>query len=114
MGMLFYFVNDLYTAEALLMHVSIFDLHSNVIQDSLKSGKWGIVSLITTWIAVNSVKLSFLSLFRKLVDRIRPMIIYWWFVLAYTIVVGLYGISTYLGPCPTFNDIKSCKCTRAT
>ena len=64
--MLFYFTDDLYIAEALLMHDTIFDLHSNVIQDSVTSGKWGIVSLIATWVAVNSVKLSFCLCFANL------------------------------------------------
>ena len=111
MGMLYYFVDMMFLAEALLLHDRNVDLSFVVIQDALSFEKWAAISLITSWVAVNSVKLSFLSLFRKLVDRIRPMILYWWFVLAYTIVVGLYGVSAYIAPCPTFYSFRACKCT---
>lgn len=30
------------------------------------------------------------------------VIYYWWCVLVYTIIVGLYGVSAYIAPCPTF------------
>ena len=96
-------------SEALLLGDTDIELSSDVIRDALSFQKWATISLITTWVAINTVKASFLSLFRKLVDRIRPMIIYWWFVVAYTIVVGLYGITTYIVPCPKFNSFVSCK-----
>ena len=93
MGMLYYFVDMMFLAEALLLHDNNVGLSSDIIEQSLDFEKWAAISLITTWVAVNSVKLSFLSLFRKLIDRLRPMVIYWWFVLAYTIAVALYGVS---------------------
>ena len=113
MGMLYYFIDEMFLAEALLLHDTSVALSFDVIQDSLDFQKWAAVSLIIAWVAVNSVKLSFLSLFRKLVDRLGPMIIYWRFVLAYTICVGLYGFSTYIAPCPMFYSFKDCKCTGA-
>ena len=113
MVMLYYFVDKMFLAEALLLHDKNVDLSFDIIQDSLDFEKWAAVSLIITWVAVNCVKLSFLSLFRKLVDRIRPMVLYWWFVLAYTISVGLFGISSYIAPCPTFYDFRSCEYTGA-
>ena len=108
MGMLYHFVDILFLSEALLLGDRDIELSSNVIEDALSFQKWACISLITTWVAINTVKASFLSLFRKLVDRIRPMIIYWWFVLAYTIVVGLYGITSYILPCPKFDSFASC------
>lgn len=109
MGMLYHFVDMMFTSEALILGDKDIEFSSNVIQDALSFQKWATISLITTWVAINTVKASFLALFRKLVDRIRPMIIYWWFVLAYTIVVGLYGITTYIVPCPNFNSFVSCE-----
>ena len=95
------------------MHYKNVDLSFDTIQDSLDLEKWAAVSLIITWVAVNCVKLSFVSLFRELVDRIRPMVLYWWFVLAYTISVALFGISSYIAPYPTFYDFRSCEYTGA-
>ena len=109
MGMLYHFANMMYMFEALSLGDKDIELSFNVIQDALSFKKWVTVSLITTWVAINTVKASFLVLFRKLVDRIRPMIIYWWFVVAYTIIVGLYGITTYIVPCPKFNSFFSCE-----
>ena len=109
MGMLYHFVDILFLSEALLLGDKDIELSSNVIQDALSFQKWATISLIITWVAINTVKASFLSLFRKLVDRIRPLIIYWRFVLAYTIVVGLYGITSYILPCPKFDSFVSCK-----
>ena len=108
MVMLYYFVDKMFLAEALLLHDKNVDLSFDIIQDSLDFEKWTAISLIT-WVGVDYVKLSFLSLFRTLVDRIRPMVLYWWFVLAYIISVGLFGISSYIAPCPTFYDFRSCE-----
>ena len=109
MGMLYHFVDMMFMSEALALGDKDIELSFNVIQDALSFKKWATISLITTWVAIYTVKASFLVLFRKLVDRIRPLIIYWWFVVAYTIVLGLYGVTTYIVPCPNFNSFVSCK-----
>lgn len=109
MGMLYFFVDTMFTSEALLLREGGVELNVDSIQDAFDYQKWAAVTLITTWLIINTVKLSFLSLFRRLVDRMRPMVIYWWFVLVYTIIVGLYGIASYIVPCPTFYNLKACK-----
>lgn len=109
MGMLYHFVDMMFVAEALLLYPKDFQLSFELIQVSFEFQKWAAVSLITTWVAINTVKLSFLALFRKLVDRIRPLVIYWWFVLVYTIVVGCWGVSAYIVPCPVFYSFAACK-----
>ncbi|KAL8724939.1 MAG: hypothetical protein Q9181_006608 [Wetmoreana brouardii] len=58
-----------------------------------------------------AVKFSFLFLFRKLIDRIPPLITYWWFVIAFNIVAFGYGLSTYFLICPRFNDPKLYECS---
>lgn len=112
MGMLYFFIDEMYLSEALLLHDTEIDLSFDVIQETLDFEKWAAVSLIILWVAINTVKLSFLAIFRKLIDRIRPMVVYWWCVLAYTILVGLYGISAYIAPCPTFYSFESCMWAR--
>ena len=109
MGMLYFFIDTMFTSEALLLREEGVELNVDSIQDAFDYQKWAAVTLITTWLIINTVKLSFLSLFRKLVDRMRPMVIYWWFVLVYTIIVGLYGIASYIAPCLTFYNLEACK-----
>lgn len=99
----------MFTAEALLLHHEGAKLDFQLIQDSFAFQKWAAVSLTTTWVAINTVKLSFLFLFRRLINRMRSMVIYWWCVLVYTIIVGLWGVSAYIAPCPTFYDFAACK-----
>ena len=67
----------MFMSEALTLGDNDIELSFNVIQDALIFKKWATISLITTWVAIYTVKASFLVLFRKLVDRIRPMSIYW-------------------------------------
>lgn len=113
MGMLYFFVDEMYQVEALLLNDSTVIISIDTINQSLDFQKWAAVSLIILWFAINSVKLSFLSLFRKLVDRVRVMVYYWWIVLIFTIMVWGYGITTYILPCPTFYSVAACKFDRS-
>lgn len=63
-------------------------------------------SLILTWVAMMAVKFSFLALFRRLIDRIPPLIKYWRVIVAFNIAVTAYGASVYVVACPHFSGIK--------
>ena len=67
-----------------------------IVHELRKFGKLALAGLLTSWAAITTVKLSFLALFRRIIDRVRSMVLYWWFVLSYTVLVALYGVSTYL------------------
>ena len=67
------------------------------------------IILILAWFSISSVKLSFLFLFRKLIDRLRYMVIYWWVVLIYVLAVTGYGAATYILVCPYFFDLRAGK-----
>jgi len=61
------------------------------------------------WAAIVCVKMSFLFFFKKLIDRIHVMLVYWRIVLAITTITSLYGFTTPFLTCPHFNNIKICK-----
>jgi hypothetical protein len=107
MGLLYHYVDEMYLAEALLMHDRDVPLSFEVITESLDFGKWAEVSLILLWTAINAVKFSFLILFHKLINRIRFLTIYWWCVVAYTTFIYLYGISSYIIPCPNYDSLSA-------
>jgi len=67
------------------------------------------ISGLLTWAAIVCVKMSFLFFFRKLIERIHVMIVYWWIILAFTIATSLYGFSTVVVTCPYFNTLKICE-----
>ena len=41
-------------------------------------------------------------LFRKLMDRLPPLIIYWWFVVGFNGIISAYGAAVYIAACPDF------------
>lgn len=67
------------------------------------------ITCILTWAAIVSVKLSFLFFFKRLLDRMHRMLIYWYIVLTFSLAVSAYGFSVYIVPCPYFYDPRSCK-----
>ncbi|KAL8687140.1 MAG: hypothetical protein Q9218_006605 [Villophora microphyllina] len=83
---------------------------SEFLQDSYDFLKWTTVSQALAWCSVMAVKFSFLFLFRKLIDRMPPLITYWCFVIAFNIITLGYGMSTYFLYCPYFNDPKLYEC----
>ena len=56
------------------------------------------------WSVIYAVKLSFLCLFRKLVDRIRALEIHWWIVTGITIACGLASMPLAFIICPVFTS----------
>ncbi|KAI4189225.1 MAG: hypothetical protein L6R41_001605 [Letrouitia leprolyta] len=67
-------------------------------------------SLILTWVAMMAVKFSFLALFKRLIDRIYSLAVYWWVVVAFNLAVTGYGASVYVIACPHFSGMKVVNC----
>ena len=109
MALLFLFINQMYRAEALLFGVADIQLTPSFIEDSLWYHKISAAALILAWCSLMSVKFCFLVLFRKLVDRIRPMVRYWWFATIFNIAVAVYGVAVYIAACPYFDSLKACE-----
>ena len=95
MVLLFIFVDDLFLVEALEGNTIPDNLPVNFIQHTLDFEKLVVGAMVLTWCAIISVKFSYLFLFRKLIDRIRPMIMYWWVAVVYNALISIYGIVIY-------------------
>ncbi|KAI4252337.1 MAG: hypothetical protein LQ352_004344 [Teloschistes flavicans] len=91
-------------------HIDDMSQDSQFLQDSYDFLKWITVSQALAWCSVMAVKFSFLFLFRKLIERMPPLITYWWFVITFNIVALGYGMSTYFLYCPYFNNPKLYEC----
>lgn len=106
-GILFTVVDNMYMVEALLYNEPNLQLPPDWIKRSFDYQKFATIALILTWCSIVSVKFSFLFLFGKLVDRVRPMVIYWWVVVLFNVAIAGYGASVYVLACPWFYSIKS-------
>ena len=92
---LFVFVDDLFLVEALEGNTIPANLPVDFLQRVFEFERFATGALVLTWCAIISVKFSYLFLFRKLIDRLRPMVIYWWFAVAFNALVSIYGIIIY-------------------
>ena len=95
MVLLFIFVDDLFLVEALEGNTIPDNLPVNFLEHVLDFEKLVVGAMVLTWCAIISVKFSYLFLFRKLIDRIRPMILYWWVAVVYNALISAYGIVIY-------------------
>ena len=71
-------------------------------------------TFILTWSCIASVKFSFLFLFKKLIERIHSLVMYWWVALVFNLVVTVYGIAVFIVSCPWFYNEMSCKSAEPT
>ena len=109
MVVLFILVDEMYTVQALLFGSPTVGNPFDLIELGFWYRKMSAVSLILSWLTIVAVKFSFLALFKRLIHRMRPMIIYWWVVVAFNVAVAGYGAAVYILACPYFYDVKSCR-----
>ena len=95
MVLLFIFVDDLFLVEALEGNSIPASLPVDFLHRVFEFEKLAVGALVLTWCAIISVKFSYLFLFRKLIDRIRPMVIYWWVAVVFNALISIYGILIY-------------------
>ncbi|KAL8838685.1 MAG: hypothetical protein Q9176_004925 [Flavoplaca citrina] len=98
--------------DALSIGFPIEDLPEAFLQPVYEYLKWITINQVLGWCSIVAVKFSFLFLFKKMLDRIPPMITYWWFVVAFNTIAGGYGFSTYFLNCPYYNNPKIFTITR--
>ncbi|KAF7591141.1 hypothetical protein BBP40_001915 [Aspergillus hancockii] len=72
--------------------------------------KWWAVCGILGWASFNSVKFSFLFLFKRMIDRMRVWRIYWWAVVVFTTGLVVYGFAAVYLSCPYFYDPRQFQC----
>ena len=102
MVLMFIFVDDLFLVEALEGNTIPTNLPVNFLQRVKEFEKLVVGGVVLTWCAIISVKFSYLFLFRKLIDRIRPMVLYWWVAVAFNALISIYGIIIYAGIRPWY------------
>lgn len=108
-GLLFNYVNKMYMVEAFIIGVPNVELGPNFVEDAFWFQKVIAVALILTWCSLVAVKFGFLFIFKKLVNRLRPLLIFWWVTVIFNAAVSAYGASVYIAACPHFYSFKSCK-----
>lgn len=100
-GVIFVFIDSLYLFEAIEFGTAT-SFPDNFKEQAWAVQKYSAVSLVLEWFSIVSVKFSFLSLFRRLVDRVPAMKMYWWAVLIFNTAISCYGVSVYFVACPHF------------
>jgi len=108
MVLLFVFVDKMYMVGATETGMIGVELSLDFIEQAYDFQKLVTVALILTWCSIISVKFSYLFLFKKLINRMRPMIIYWWFTVVFNAMISAYGAAVYVAACPDYYNIKSC------
>lgn len=99
-------MDNMYLTEAVTFAPTRFTLQPQDLNRVFDFRKLVTASLILTWVAMMAVKFSFLALFKRLIDRIPPLIKYWRVVVAFNLAVTAYGASVYVIACPHFSGIK--------
>ena len=107
--LLFLFINQLFEIEAPAF-LPDAPIGLNFLEDAFYYQKMSAAALILTWCSLVSVKFCFLCLFKKLVERIRPMVVYWWIATIFNAAVSAYGVTVYIAACPYFNSVRIGKC----
>ncbi|KAF7876780.1 hypothetical protein EAF04_001863 [Stromatinia cepivora] len=107
-------MEPMYLAEALTHNPETAVMPPDFLQQVFEFQKWITVILMLTWTSIMAVKFSFLFLFRKLIDRIRPLKIYWWIVTIITTGILGFGISVYYLACPYYFSLKALQCLSET
>lgn len=110
MGLLLNFADQMFLVGATESGMPNIELPPDFIEQAFDYQKLVTVALILTWCAIVAVKFSYLFLFRKLIDRLPPMITYWWFVVVFNGIISAYGATIYIAACPNFYSLKSCEC----
>lgn len=110
-SLLFYYIDDMMFIGAFIagkVHTPI-DNAGNWKQRAFRYQEIVVIACCLTWVAIISVKMSFLFLFKRLLSRMETMLVYWYFVLAFTLAISAYGFLVYILPCPYFYDERSCE-----
>lgn len=109
MALLYNFADEMYLVGAVEAGMTGIKIPPDFILQAFYYHKMGTISLILTWCSIVSVKFIYLVIFKKLIDRIRSMLIYWWFVAVFNAIISAYGIAIYIAACPYFYQARSRK-----
>jgi hypothetical protein len=107
--LLFTYIDGMYLAQAFILvgPSIVVSAPPNFLTIVFDYQKMALVSLCSTWCVIICVKMSFLLFFRKLIDKMPPLILYWRITLGVNIIVSVYGFAVYLVACPYFYSLKA-------
>ena len=107
-GVLAVFIDEMYLVEAVTMSLPGFVPPADVLQQSYDFHKWLTVFGNACWFTVCCTKYSFLFFFRKLIDRLHYLRIYWWIVVLFvTGVLVFYAYECFM-ECPYYYSVEAC------
>ncbi|KAL8627148.1 hypothetical protein Q9189_007157 [Teloschistes chrysophthalmus] len=69
--------------------------------------------LFLSWLALFAIKFCFLVFFRALIDRVRPMVIYWRVVVVITIILGAVSVNETFITCPHTDENSKTRSIRS-
>lgn len=108
-GVLLPSMDMLYVFEALAFQVPNLQLPPDWRQRTFDLHKMTTIVFMLAWCSIASVKFSFLFLFRRLIDRLPNLMIYWWVVVIFNAVVAVYGAAICILTCPYYYDDRNCE-----
>lgn len=94
----------MYFFQRLILNPESVRMGQYTIDDLLWFMKMVYAYIVLSWTAIFAVKLSFLSFFRTLIERVSGRLItYWKIALVFTIVSGAFNICEVFITCPHFD-----------
>ena len=102
-------IDKMYLVEALITDLPGIELPADLLQEVNAFHKWISTVDMLCWAAIMAVKFSFLVLFRRLIQGIKSLVLYWWIVTLFNIGTLGYGASVYFVLCPHFSGAGSRK-----
>lgn len=102
----FTYMETMYMSLALSFGDIHMEIPPNLLQEVLIYHRVEVASLALSWTTIACVKFSFLALFKRLIDRMPPLISYWWIVVTFNVAVSCYGVAVPSITCPYFSSKK--------
>ena len=102
-------IDKMYLVEASTTNLPGIELPTDLLQEVTAFRRW--VSAVDTlcWCAIMAVKFSFLVLFRRLIQGIKSLMVYWRVVTLFNIGTLGYGVLVCFVLCPHFSGVGSRK-----
>jgi len=102
---LFTIIDDIYELQGIIYGLTdlatIETINISITIDRIQRYRMlSAVSLNLLCLSISCVKLCFLAFFKKLIRQMPTMITFWWVVLAFNVIVIIYGIIIDVSFCP--------------
>ena len=99
----YFSIDNMYMVDAVRFGAVAPEPPSDIIEREYSFHTMASVCLICSWMTVVSIKLSFLALFKTLIDLLPRLIMYWRVTLIFNLAVSVYGFVRNIIACPYFD-----------